>query len=229
MEKFNKLAYTRRPQIVWADFVTVCACAISNTTDSKNYEVREKRYMDTIKNYSHDEITVFAELLAITTAALEDEPEQDFLGTLFEQRLNMGNFRNGQFFTPYPIAKFMASTQIADAPEIVKTQGYVDVNDPTCGAGVLLIAYANALKEKGISCSDEAFFVAQDIDSVLAMTCYIQLSLLGCSGYVAAGNSLTDPKPSDENLWHMPMSFRFAFKRKNREETTGSEEEYENV
>ena len=47
------------------------------------------------------------------------------------------------------------------------------------------------------------------------MMCYIQLSLLGCPGYVHVGNTLTDPmtgstlfgdgKPS---TWYTPMFFR---------------------
>ena len=47
--------------------------------------------------------------------------------------------------------------------------------------------------------------------------CYIQLSLLGCPGYVIVGNSLTDPGASlnsrglfpaeADNIWYTPMFF----------------------
>ena len=219
LKKFEKLAYTRRNQTVWVDFVTVTACSISNATDSENYDVREKLYVDTIKNYTHDEIIIFAKLLAITVMALEDDPEQDFLGTIFEQRLNLGNARNGQYFTPYYIGKFMAKLQGTDERPVVYRDGYVSVHDCYCGSGTLLIAYANKLKEQGISCSDEALFIAQDIDYVMAMMCYIQLSLLGCSGFVAVGDALVNPNPTKENRWHMPMSFRLALKQMKQEHT----------
>ena len=45
--------------------------------------------------------------------------------------------------------------------------------------------------------------------------CYVQLSLLGCAGYVRIGNTLTDPMTgsvlhgsnNDRNTWYMPMYF----------------------
>ena len=56
--------------------------------------------------------------------------------------------------------------------------------------------------------------MGQDIDPVVAKMCYIQLSLMGCAGYVIVGNSLTKPLTGDvlipyddENLWIMPMFF----------------------
>ena len=39
----------------------------------------------------------------------------------------------------------------------------------------------------------DALYVAQDIDRTAALMCYIQLSLLGCAGYVVIGDSLLHP------------------------------------
>lgn len=57
-------------------------------------------------------------------------------------------------------------------------------------------------------------FVGNDIDRVAAQMCYIQLSLLGCPGYIAVTDTLTNPitgpviqpneKP-DQEFWFMPM------------------------
>lgn len=50
----------------------------------------------------------------------------------------------------------------------------------------------------------------QDIDSVVAMMCYIQLSLLGVAGYFKVGNALTEPMSDDDtigNYWFTPMYF----------------------
>lgn len=51
---------------------------------------------------------------------------------------------------------------------------------------------------------------AQDIDELVALMCYLQISLLGVAGYVKVGNSLTEPITSDdtlENYWFTPMYF----------------------
>lgn len=38
-----------------------------------------------------------------------------------------------------------------------------------------------------------ALYVAQDIDRTAALMCYIQLSLLGCAGYVVVADVFRDP------------------------------------
>ena len=62
----------------------------------------------------------------------------------------------------------------------------------------------------------DLLFVAQDIDPVVAKMCYIQLSLLGCAGYVAIGDSLANdiggsklfPSIGEgDELWFTPMWF----------------------
>ena len=57
----------------------------------------------------------------------------------------------------------------------------------------MLIAAANVLKAQGINYHNHVLFVGQDVDPVVAKMAYIQLSLLGCPGYIAIGNSLTTP------------------------------------
>ena len=39
----------------------------------------------------------------------------------------------------------------------------------------------------------QALYVAQDIDRTAALMCYLQLSLLGCAGYVVVGDTLMQP------------------------------------
>ena len=83
------------------------------------------------------------------------------------------------------------------------------VNDCCCGAGCLLIAFANEARKAGIDFQRRVVFIAQDIDHTAALMCYIQLSLLGCKAVVKIGNSLTDPfvaqEPKSEKLWFTPM------------------------
>jgi hypothetical protein len=74
---------------------------------------------------------------------------------------------------------------------------FISVNDPACGSGVMLIAYANSLMEAGMNPHFELLSVATDINPCVAMMCYIQLSLLGCAGYVCIRNTLTEPMTGD--------------------------------
>ena len=85
---------------------------------------------------------------------------------------------------------------------MLKERRYISVNDPACGAGAMLIAFANVAKKHGINYQEQVLFVAQDIDRTAAMMCYIQMSLLGCPAIVVIGDSLAKPFPHPDNeVW----------------------------
>lgn len=212
MDEFSKLTYSRNGWEVWGDFVTMAACSISNSVDrSPKRDEREQQYLKIAARYSKDELECFCQMLAVTVEALEENPEQDFLGVLF-QRLELNSHWHGQFFTPYHICEFMAKVScVEDAKTEIEKKGFISVNDPACGAGALLIAAANEFRKSGINYQTSVEFVAQDIDFTAAMMCYIQLSLLGCPGYVIVGNTLaappTVPLPLDYEIWYTPFYY----------------------
>lgn len=72
------------------------ACSLSNPVDKFHYEEREKRYLKIIKKYNKREQEQFPELAAYVVMALEENPEQDFLGSIFME-LNLGDKSNSQF------------------------------------------------------------------------------------------------------------------------------------
>lgn len=80
---FQKLSYRHRAYDIWRDFIIMFACTLSNSTDKSHYEEREARYMKIIRKYNKEERMLFPELLAQTVAALEENPEQDFLGEIY--------------------------------------------------------------------------------------------------------------------------------------------------
>jgi len=151
-----------------------------------------------------------------TTLALNENSAQDFLGEFYMQ-LDFGSDWHGQFFTPWHIAELMAKMQLDEkVKEQISSKGYISVNDSCCGSGCMLMAFANVCKSMDINYQQSVFFVGQDIDEVVAKMCYIQISLLGCSGYVVIGNSLLEPicgsaiEPSykePENIWFTPLYF----------------------
>lgn len=98
----------------------------------------------------------------------------------------------------------MSEIQFTDseADEMLKERRYISVNDPACGAGAMLIAFANVARKHGINYQKHVLFVAQDIDRTAAMMCYIQMSLLGCPAIVVIGDSLAKPFPHPDNeVW----------------------------
>lgn len=210
---FNQLTNRHRSWDVLRDFIVMYACALSNPVDKQHYDEREALYLRTIKKYNKQEQPLFSELAAHTVMALEENPEQDFLGSIF-MSLNLGNQHNGQFFTPYHVCELMAEVSMQDSVLKIEKEGYITINDPCCGAGATLIAGVHAAKKRlekaGYNYQNHVFVVAQDIDMTVALMCYIQLSLLGVAGYVKVGNSLTDPitaNDSTENYWYTPMYF----------------------
>lgn len=101
--------------------------AISNAVDKTHYDEREKRYLSIIKKYTKVEQKLFPELCAYITMALEDNPEQDFLGKIF-MALGLGNTSNGQFFTPYSVCQLMSEIVTNDAEKKIEKQGYISLN-----------------------------------------------------------------------------------------------------
>ena len=209
LEIFQKLCYGRPAWEVWNDFLFCSAVSIANVFPTKDREIREKEYRDRLSRYQKEEMGKLAELLGCVGMALEQNPEQDLLGELYHE-LRLEQVQKGQFFTPYNISRMMAEIQLADgtAEEEIRRKGYMSVSDPACGAGAMLIAFANAARRRKINYQSQVLFVAQDIDRTAVLMCYLQLSLLGCPAIVIRGDSLVKPGIQEENeIWYMPFFY----------------------
>ena len=213
---FSRLCDTKSAWQVWSDFVEMTAISISNTVEirEKVKQEREARYMTIIGTYTKKEQAIFPELVNILVQSLQRSSEQDFLGEMF-MSLELGNHWKGQFFTPYCVCKAMAAINIEDAKDKVTQNGYITINDPACGAGATLIAVRNALSLAKIG-GTQAFFIGQDIDRTAAMMCYVQLSLLGCAGYVVVADTMRYPITGktlwpnlneNQDAWFMPLNY----------------------
>lgn len=203
---------------IWQDFIIMSAISIANVAGGLYREEREKMYLERAAKYTPKELNAFAEMLGEIVLDMERNPDQDFLGELF-MALELGNEWKGQFFTPYNVCQMMSAMTCGDdIPGRVERDGWVAVNDPACGAGALLIAFANECQRRHINYQTSVLFVAQDVDFLAGCMCYIQLSLMGCPGYVVIDNTLTNPATSYEkrgllprggaNVWYTPMYFR---------------------
>ena len=228
----DKFAFRYSRWQVWNDFLSLSAISLANVIPTPEKEEREKTYHAILSSYREEEKEIFPQMLNLVVLALSDNPEQDFLGSLYHY-LNLQQEQKGQFFTPYHICEFMSELQFAgdEKAEKLEEKGYISVNDPACGAGAMLIAFANVARKHGINYQKHVLFVAQDIDRTAAMMCYIQLSLLGCPAVVAIGDSLAKPFPHPDNevwytLFYHLNQWRFASgEAGEREEDSGDMEE----
>lgn len=213
MKIFRELCYSRQPWEVWADVITVMACSIANATDRapKRYDSREKEYAECIKRLKGVERP--AQLFAIVVDALEMNADQDFLGSLYME-LELGNHWKGQFFTPYNICRLMAEMKMGDCKAQIDKQGWISICDSCVGGGAMIIAAANTLRRQKVNYQNHVLFVGQDIDRVVAMMAYVQISLLGCPGYIVVGNSLSNPiigsalmpaEQEGQEFWYTPF------------------------
>lgn len=194
---------------VWNDFLHMSAISMANAIPGASEEKaeREAYYMSTVKKYDSKELDEIVRLFTLVVIALERNPEQDFLGEMYH-RLNLQQHQKGQFFTPYHISHFMAEINAEGVEDVIAEKGFVSVSDSACGAGAMLVAYANVLRSKGINYQTQALLVAQDIDRTAALMCYIQLCLCGCSGCVIIGDSLLRPGfHPDNDIWFTPLFY----------------------
>lgn len=174
---------------VFGDSCELAALAISNAVDHGQRAQREARYLAIIGRYAAEEQRRFPAMLACVVNSLDDAVG-DCLGELF-MALDMGDRWKGQFFTPFNVASLMAQVSLIGAPALVAEQGFITVAEPACGAGAMVIAVAQALREDGLNPQRCLHVTATDVDATAAHMAYVQLSLLHLPAIVVVGNSLS--------------------------------------
>lgn len=202
--EYQTLLERRSSWEVWSDWVEAVAIIIEAPFEFRN-KVREERFerlQNILKRYTESEQKTFDRMFEILVDALEENPEQDFLGNMFET-LNLTDHWKAQFFTPYDIADLMARLIGGSTEQILRNETWTDILDPCSGAGVLLIALRNYMMRSGIG-YDRVLYVGQDVDKTAALMGYIQISLLGCAGYIIVGNSLSYPVTHYDNTTMLP-------------------------
>lgn len=186
---FRDLSYNHSSWEVFSDFLEMSAIAISNSSNLINYGSREKRYLEIVKKYTKEECAIFPRILGELVQALTEEVS-DVLGEIFME-LDLGNKWKGQFFTPYQLSKLMAKLSLENIDEIIEKNGFVELNEPTCGGGSLIIAVSEIMKKKGYNPQTQLRVVGQDLDIKAIYMSYIQLSLLGIPAVLYHGDTIS--------------------------------------
>ena len=68
---------------IFADFISMFACAISNGIDRVHFKPREEMYMQIIRKYTKEEQAIFPEMMGHVINGMEENRDCDFLGELY--------------------------------------------------------------------------------------------------------------------------------------------------
>lgn len=227
--KLDKLSRNYGKYTVFSDFLKMCSISIYNVF-AKNEEM-EKVYLNTIKAYEKEDRVLFTKMFADLIMMYKTADDIiDILGPIYEHE-NLSNSHIGQFFTPSHIAELMSKVSISDNKsdfeKIIKENGFITMCEPTCGSGVMIIAFAKVLKSFDINYQKNLLVTANDISDVCAYMTYIQLALYGLPAIVYCGNALTGEtrfKMETPLYFLQSWKFRKAFIQKPKDNTNKQKE-----
>lgn len=184
---FKDTARNLRRWDVFRDFITLAASELDLARIRTPENIEHSR--EICEKYSDSDIRNLHELFCLMVCALEAK-FHDFLGAIFME-LELGDDRNGQYFTPYHLQSLMAEMVLPDVEQTIRREGFVTISDPASGSAGMIIACAENLLESGYNPSEQMYAHCVDIDPIAADMSFIQLSLLGIPAQVVTGNSLT--------------------------------------
>ncbi|WP_347449232.1 N-6 DNA methylase [Pantoea stewartii] len=184
---FRHTARHLRRWDVFSDFITLAASELDLATIRAPESMA--RCCKICERYRPEDISDLHRLFGLMVSALEAK-FHDFLGAIFME-LELGDGRQGQYFTPYSVQSLMARMLMPGAEDAVRREGFFTLSEPTCGAGGMVVAVAECMLEAGLNPSEQMFASCIDIDPVAADMAFIQLSLLGIPAEVITGNTLT--------------------------------------
>lgn len=175
----ERLAGRHALETVFSDFLTLATCSFHPQTvrspgvnpDLENEGV----YLAVAGRYQREELNTMAELMGLLILQANSRPYSDLLGEYFTEHVTRG--RNGQYFTPDSICLLMARMTMGECCE-GKT-----VNDPACGSGRMLLAFAEDAPKN--------HFFASDVDANCARMAALNFYLNGMTGEVVQMNTLT--------------------------------------
>lgn len=176
---------------LWDAFVSTLAEFFATSCGNEHCEWLVERADGAMKRITDAAKADIASLYDPVIQAFEDNPWQDLLGDVY-MRLGIGNKKTGQFFTPYHLAEAMARLNLDEqmVRDAIEQHGYITVNEPAAGGGANVIGCAHVLKEMGVNYQTDAWFVCQELSELTALTCYVQMSILGMAGIVQVGDTL---------------------------------------
>ena len=166
LDIIQKIAPAKHRYSVFSDFVIMAATCLHNRIVMD--QDRENEYLTIIRSYTKkEEQSAFSTLLHILIELLDEEPV-DQLGGIFME-LGFGEDLKGQFFTPNELSKLMAQITFAECIESLKTQPFIKMSEPACGAGGMILPAVDMLIKAKYNPATTFFVQAVDVDRVSAL------------------------------------------------------------
>ena len=194
---------------VFLDVIRLGACMVHQSSyrclfqlpKDKVYEEVEEVRKEYVKKFSDADLEVINDILNY----IEDHLMTHHTDILGEYYMSIGANKDvGQFFTPFPVSYLMAQITFgSEHQETLEKQGYLSLQEPACGAGGMVLAFAKVMKDHGCEPSSQLYVDATDIESNAFYMCYLQLSLAGISGVVRHGDTL---RMEHWRHWETPSS-----------------------
>jgi len=198
------VAYRHDATTAVKDMFHTWVLALRNSFEPRGeaWDKREAEYMALVERYGRDGIEVFTECLGLITMASQESPG-DHIGQLYHA-LFANNKCRGQFFTPYNVSIMMArmtfSRDVID--NAIAEKGYVSAHEPSCGAGGMVVAMGDALRQLGYDPTQVLRVHAIDIDRGCVDMTYVQSHLQGVPCFVEQADAL---HPGSSNKWGYGM------------------------
>lgn len=196
LNKIDYFTFRRDKVTVFRDVVHFLALDLSIKTDLFMQRERKEEKQETLNQYTGADAAKFLELKDLFFEMLKNSYDDfgDHLGHIYMQLIPKARQSNSaQFFTPYPVSKLVAMLGLQNSEEIrlgkVKT-----INDCCCGAGGMLIATCELLKNQNIDYTHRALLFANDIDITCVEMTYLQLSFLGASALIEHKDTISQKK-----------------------------------
>lgn len=193
IDLFNSIAHHKHRYEVFKDFIFLSAIELHNSifTKENKDQALEQEYIAIVGKYSRAEFDKFCELFSNLIILMDIEPT-DVIGGLYME-LELTNLKNGQFFSPPEISKFMAKILAMDALKNMEDthKPFITLSEPACGAGGMVLAFAHEMIQQGVNPAQKLFVQCIDIDRLAGFMCYIQLSLWGIPAQIIIGDTLT--------------------------------------
>lgn len=191
-----------QPRDVLADFAEIWASAFLSTVQLDKRAELLARFHALQEKYEQHHRGIFKSMLDELEQALTIDPG-DVMGQVFMQ-IGSPNQARGQVFTPDCLCETMAMLQVGDGvalQKLIDEKGFITVQEPACGSGATVIAFAKQMMVKGLNYQQHMHATAIDVDIRAVHLAYLQLTLLHIPAKVIHGNTLTLDCWSQ---WHTP-------------------------
>lgn len=201
-KEIQSMSGTYTPYIIFTDWCKMLALSISNAcelTHGELWKLRETDYCNTVKRYSDEQLLKFVDLGKMLIDLYEQEGPYDALGDIY-MTAKCGNKSTGQFFTPFNIS--LLTAQLQSYP----TEGKIELNEPSCGAGGMILATAKIINERGGNAQRQLKVTANDLDWNSIYMAYVQLSLNGIDAVCIQGDTLANEAFSEKRALRTPKN-----------------------